>query len=198
MLALIYLNTTFDTVDHIFLLQLLQTTHHVTGNTLQCDLHGRYQSVICVGDINSCVGAHDVPQGSVLGPLLFIIYTSDISRIIAKDGLLCMFCADDTQLYFHLKTHNMPVAKSMVEGCINHVHQWPTSNRLRLNPDKTEGLWWATSRRPTALKCQSFQIGQSVIQLTSSVRNRSVQLRSDLTISDQVSAVVRRFNYSIR
>ena len=63
-----------------------------------------------------------VPQGSVLGPLLFIAYTSDIPGIIISDGLLCMCYADDTQLYFHLKPSNMPVAKLLVENCINPVH----------------------------------------------------------------------------
>ena len=57
---------------------------------------------------------------------------------------------------------------------------------------------YVTSRRATAFKCPSFQIGQSVIQPTSSVRNLGVQLRSDLTINDQVNAVVRSCNYNIR
>ena len=77
--------------------------------------------------------------------------------------------------------YNMPVAKSMVEGCINHVHQWLTSNRLRLNPDKTEGMWCVTSWQTTSFKCPSFQIGQSVIQPTSSVLQpwRSTTVRFD-------------------
>ena len=72
------------------------------------------------------------------------------------------------------------------------------SNRLRLNPDKTDRMWCATSRRATAFKSPSFQIEQFVIQPTSSARNLGVQLWSDLTIHDQVSAVVRSCNYNIR
>ena len=103
---------------------------------------GRYQSVLFAGETSTPVSVpRGVPQGSVFGPLLFILYISDSPRIIAKYGLLCMCYADDTQLYSHLKTHNMPMAKSMVEACINHVHQWLTRNRLRLHPDKTEGMW---------------------------------------------------------
>ena len=126
-LALIDLSATFDTVYHVILLQRLQTTHHVIGNAFQwfwSYLHRRYESVLFAGETSTSVFApHGVPQGSVLGPLLFILYQSDIPRIIAKDGLLCSCYADDTQLCFHFKTHNMPVAKSIVEGCINHVHQ---------------------------------------------------------------------------
>ena len=138
-MALLDLSAAFDTVDHVILLQRLQTTHHVTGNVLQwfrSYLHGRYQSVLFAGETSSPVSvAHAVPQGSVLEPLSFILYTSDIPRIIAKDGLLYMCYVDDTQLYFYLKTHNIPVAKTIVKGCINHVHQWLTSNILRLNPN---------------------------------------------------------------
>ena len=134
LLPLFDLSVAFDTVYHVILLQRLQTSHHVTGNALQrfrSNLHGRYESVLFAAETSTPVSvAHAVPQGSVLAPLLFILYTSDIHRIIAKDELLCMCYADDTQLYFHLKTHNMPVAKSVVEGCIDHVHQWLTSNRL--------------------------------------------------------------------
>ena len=85
----------------------------------------------------------------------------------------------------------------MVEGCNNHVHQWLTSNRLRLKPDKTEGMWCAISRRVTAFKSPSVNFGQSVIQPTSSVLNLGVKLRSDLRINDQVTAAVRRCNYNI-
>ena len=107
-LALLDLSAAFDTVDHVFLLQRPQTTHHVTGNVLQwfkSYLHGRYESVLFEGETSTAVSvAHGVPRGCVLGPLLLILYTSAIPRIIVKDGLLCMCYVDDTQLYFRLKT----------------------------------------------------------------------------------------------
>ena len=94
----------------------------------------------------------------------------------------------------------MPVTKSVVEGCINHLNQWLTSNRFRLNPDKTKGMLCATSRQATTLKRPSFwnAAGQSVIQPTSGVRNIGDQLRLYLTINDKLSAVVRRCRYNIK
>ena len=122
-LAFLDLSAAFDMVYHAILLQRLQTTHHVTGNALQwfrSYLHGRYHSVLFAGETSAPVSVPPgVPQGSVLGPLLFILCMSDIPRIIAKDGLLCMCYAEDTQLYFHLKTQYAG-GKSVVEGCNNH------------------------------------------------------------------------------
>ena len=67
-----------------------------------------------------------------------------------------------------------------------------------LHVDTTEGMWCVTSRQATAFRSSSFQIGQSVIQQTSTVHNLGVQLRLDLTINDLVSAVFRSCNYNIR
>ena len=129
----------------------MHTTHCVTGKILdwfRSYLSGRYQSVQFTGETSSPVLVpHGVPQDSVLGPLLFITYTSDIPGNIISKGLLCMCYADDRQSYFHLKPSNLPVAKLLVENCINRVHQWLTENRLRLNPDKAKGMWCANSRR---------------------------------------------------
>ena len=100
--------------------------------------------------------AHGVPQGSVREPLLLIMYTADIPCIVNGHQLTCSCYADDTQLtcscyaddtqvYFHMKVGKMPVVKGMVEDCISHVHL--ASNRLRLDPDKTEMIWCASARR---------------------------------------------------
>ena len=159
---LLDLSAALDTIDQVILFQRLQTTHHVTENALQSFssyLHGIYQSVLFARQTTTPVSVPDgAPQGSILEPLLSILYTSDIPRYIAKDGLLYMCYAVDTQLYFHLKTHHMPVTMSMVEGCINRVHKLLTSNRLRLNPNKTQGVWCATSRRVTTFKCPHFRL----------------------------------------
>ena len=60
---------------------------------------------------------------------------------------MCLCYADDTQLYFHTKIDKLLAVKGMVEDCINHVHRRLASNRLRLNPDKTEVMWCSLARR---------------------------------------------------
>ena len=93
-LALLDLSAEFDTVDHSILIQHLHISHHVKGTVLcwfESYLHERYQAVTYAGiTAPATMVAHDVPQGLVLGPLLFIMYTADIPCWSSADMyLLC-------------------------------------------------------------------------------------------------------------
>ena len=59
--------------------------------------------------------------------------------------LMCICYAEDAQVYFHMKVGKIPILEGIVEDCISHAHRWLTSNRLRLNPDKTEVLWCSSA-----------------------------------------------------
>ena len=98
-----YLSAAFDTVDHSILLTRLQNWFGLDG--LSLDLFSSYLS-LCSQDvsINDSISAFStlscgVPQGSVLGPLLFTLYTTPFGSVISKNSLKYHLYADDTQLY---------------------------------------------------------------------------------------------------
>ena len=91
---------------------------------------------------DSCLLHYGVPQGSVLGPQLFTVYTSPLGRIIRAHGLDYHIFADDSQLYVFVKPvqANVDGAIGRLEKCCHDIHTWMRRNFLKLNDDKTEVL----------------------------------------------------------
>ena len=134
---------------------------------------------------------HGVPQGSVFGPLLFVLYTSYISRIAHERGLRCQ-CYANTQLYFHIKPNETTVANSILESCISDIHKWLARNRLQLNPGKTELVWCSSARCVSSFVQTSVSVdGSIIIRATDRVRDLGVIIWTDMSMNDQISAVVR-------
>ena len=98
-LVLLDLSAAFDTIYHNILLSRLQTQYGFTGTVIkwfEFYLRGRSQTVVIGGiESNPQPVISGVPQGSVLGPLLFILYLGPIGDVIKSYGLDCMLYADD-------------------------------------------------------------------------------------------------------
>ena len=122
LLLLLHLSAAFDTVDHSTLLLRLRTRFGVKGSVLalfESYLASRKYYVQVEGYKSSLRSLDSgVPQGSVLGPLLYVLYTSPVADIIKSHDLQYHFYADDTQLYITFKTDSADdayLAKSRVE-----------------------------------------------------------------------------------
>ena len=139
-LLLLDLSAAFDTVNHSLLLSRLKNSFGITGTVLQwfhSYLSGRSQFVE-INDTKSSVRdlSVGVPQGSFLGPILYLLYTTSLSEIIRNHGLDYHFYADGTQLYTSFKDCDVDVARLIVENCVAGVCHWMDVNELKLNHDR--------------------------------------------------------------
>ena len=142
-LLLLDLSVAFDTVDHGLLLHRLNTRFGIKGKVLawfKSYLTDRSQFV----SINGSNSSHSdlmfgVPQGSVLGPILYLLYMSPLGDIIRRHYMKLHFYADDCQIYFSLDSVSSGTS-TRIEACQQDIGTWISLNKLKLNSDKTELL----------------------------------------------------------
>jgi len=177
-LTLLDLSAAFDTVDHSTILRRLEVSYGIRGcasGWFTSYLSGRTQLVRC-GAVSSTptLVRCGVPQGSVLGPILFLLYTADLLRLVQSHGLQPHLYADDTQIYGFCPPDQTAQLQVRVSTCIADVASWMRSNRLQLNANKTEVLWCSSARRQHQIPTTPFMIGTDAVVPARSVRDLGI------------------------
>ena len=128
----------------------------------------------------------DVPQGSCLGPLLFVGNGSKVFEIVDKHNLGIHRYADDSELSLSFCLNNIAnqeAALAGVERCIEDIRDWMLNHKLKLNDDKTEFIINGTSQQLTKVSINTPRVGAATITPVSSARNLGPWFDSKLTMA---------------
>ena len=163
-------------------------------------LTGRRQRI----KLDNCLSSRSdlsfgVPQGSVLGPLFFTLYTTPLSSLVSGHSIPHHLYADDNQLYVSFSSGDSAAALSGLQSCLASVQSWMSTNKLKLNPDKTEFLLIGNERQ------RSKYLSMFLIELlgvetypAKSARNLGVIFDKNFNFNSHISAICISCIYHIR
>ena len=202
LLLLLDLSAAFDTVDHAVLLHRLEAYTGLSGSALKwmsSYLENRKQHVSVQGcNSESSDLKYGVPQGSVLGPILFTVYLIPLREIMLKHGIDYEIYADDNQLYIVFKPIHAIQAVHKMEACVEDIRKWMAINKLKFNDDKTEGLLIGSPQQLKKINIESLTVGSSQVHPTTSARNLGVIFDNHLTMKPHIQQVVKSAWYHLR
>lgn len=195
-LLLLDSSAAFDTVDQCILLNKLEKQYNVRGKALQM-ISSYFQDRTFSVKINEVQSSpkkliHGVPQGSLLGPLFYILYTKEIEVIVQKHGLRIQSYADDCQIYVSFSDERKIEAENALKSCLNEIQSWMGRNFLKLNADKTKVKIF---KHKMSLVSEISTIGETCPE---SVRVLGVLFNDDFKFNDFIKQKVKVCNFHLR
>ena len=174
----------FDKIDHeILISKLKQTDIHPSLITWSHDyLTDRSFNVIFDGykSSNFTINA-GVPQGSILGPILFILYVNDLPDVIKSSN--CLMYADDVKIYREIRT-NFDFLQ--LNSDLNNISDWCINNKMSINTDKTFFISYTNKHDP--IKCK-YQLTNNTIKELTSTKDLGVIFDSKLSFNQHINSV---------
>ena len=198
LLVLLDLSAAFDTIDHTILLRRL---YELSGGVLAwltsylCDR--TYVVRVKSGVSESDIITTGVPQGTVLGPLLFNAYIAPLTTLLQKHNIRHHLYADDTQLYITFPPTDHTQALARMEACVQDAKAWLCDNGLVMNNNKSQAIviHSLSLRTPTSLT--RVNIYGQLVETSPVIRDLGFNVDANLTMTSQVANVCRSAYYHL-
>jgi len=180
----------FDKVDHLGLISKL---HHIGVypsllSWIHSFLIGRSQRVLVEGTMSAPQPVlSGVPQGTVLGPLLFLIYINDISSDLSPGTEIRLF-ADDSLLYRRISS---PEDTAILQQDLDRLQQWEATWKMEFHPQKCQLLRITNKRKPIL---SAYNIHGITLEETDAAKYLGVTIDSKLKWKQQYASVIKKAN----
>ncbi len=153
-------------------------------------LQGRSQSIVIDGVTSDTASLqYGVPQGSVLGPILFTIYTSPIGEIARCHNLEIPVYADDHELYTFFKVKSPASQRRTLDvliACVAEVRSWMALNKLQLNDEKTEFITICAPQYRRNIFTNSLTVGGTEVTAVPRAKNLGVVIDQALSMDHHI------------
>ena len=202
LLVMLDLSAAFDVIDHKILIDRLRESfgiRHSALDWISSYLRNRSQ-IVKIGQLSSKKQTLDfsVPQGSVLGPKKYCMFSRPIGNIITCHGLHYHCYADDTQVYVVVNDHDsLNENMDRLSKCLDDISRWMKMNMLKLNEEKSEFIVF-TPRHMQIGNGLSLNIGGNMIYPAASVKNLGFHLDKHLSLEAQVTNTVKSCYHQIK
>jgi hypothetical protein len=188
----------FDTIDHTLLLHKL-SYYGINNYELKwfnSYLDDRTQKTVCNGKCSTEQKIHiGVPQGSVLGPVLFLLFINDIVNCIVDGTVNCY--ADDVVIYVHGK--DIDEINIKLQKCLIQAEMWYTSNRLVVNTSKTKIMLTATAQRMSRIDRSKFKVyyDGKLLSYADNIKYLGIVIDECLNWDKQVAHIRKAVGYKL-
>ena len=201
LLLILDLSAAFDTFDLSILIGRLRARLGISGTALawfQSYLTNR-EYCVKIGEATSKCTKLDcgVPQGSVLGPILFTLYTLPLGDIIRKHGIPFHLYADDSQKYAVFEFDKYKSSITKMELLVSDIRIWYAANMLKCNDPKTDMMVISSKFNPI-IETLPVKVGNTPVLASSKLRNLVVIMDQYLSMTAHISNVIKTAFLKIR
>lgn len=199
LLCLLDFSKAFDSVDHSILCNKLKNNFYFASTAvkmLQSYLSNRKQTVIASGKASKTkMVPCGVPQGSILGPILFSMFINDVFDVCKNVSMHAY--ADDLQIYMSRPKSQIANLCSRMNSDLQSIYLWATNNKLRLNPLKSVVL---PISRFTILHTDIYALclGTSKLEFVEKVTNLGFVINNKLSCEHHIKYVVNKIYATLR
>ena len=187
----------FDSVNHDLILHKLKYEYAIDGSLLKFLMNylgEREQSVVLDGIKSSSKHVlSGVPQGSILGPILFVLFINDLPQGISEDTHLALY-ADDTKIWRSIRNEEDIV---QLQKDINNLHMWSINNKMMFHPDKCKVVTIKHKPSPLAMLpfvAYHYHLAENLLSYADSERDLGVHVNKSFNFNEHCEKLLIKAN----